>query len=90
MVGLTMDTLRRAPLTPLRTAWVPITQVPGSVLSFPNQMDSAERECEIFEVEGTWTNDIITPQNHFKGNYGLLLGCCTFPSFFKVMRLCSE
>lgn len=75
---MTIDVLRMASLNPVSTAWVLVTQAPRSFFSFlkPNGWHRGERE--IFDVEGTWTNDIITLQNHLQSNYGLLLGCSSF------------
>lgn len=65
MVGLTINTLRRESQNSVHTAWVPITHIPGAPSDSLTQMDGTEeREREVFEVEVTWTNGIITPQNH--------------------------
>lgn len=66
----------------MSTAWVLVTQVPRSLFSFLKLNGWHRGEREIFDVEGTWANDIITLQNHLQSNYGLLLGCSSFFFFF--------
>lgn len=84
MAGLTGDTLRRVSLhSQCMYSLGPFHSGSQELLySFPNSNGGHQGERGIFEVEGTWTNGIITPEKYLQSNYGLLLGISSFFFFF--------